>query len=193
VCNLNATTTQYREGFCDASRLTLRLGQQQKGLSMILQRMLRKFAWLAVTISVLALATTEAVADVVDLDEHRGKVVILDFWASWCVPCRRSFPWLDKMQEKYAADGLVVIGVNLDNTISEAHKFLDEFKPAFKIVYDKDKKLAREYDVVAMPSSYILARDGSLFKRHLGFKVKLEADYEAEIVTALNAKDDGND
>jgi thiol-disulfide isomerase/thioredoxin len=160
---------------------------------MILQRMLRKFAWLAVTISVLALATTEAVADVVDLDEHRGKVVILDFWASWCVPCRRSFPWLDKMQEKYAADGLVVIGVNLDNTISEAHKFLDEFKPAFKIVYDKDKKLAREYDVVAMPSSYILARDGSLFKRHLGFKVKLEADYEAEIVAALNAKDSEND
>ncbi len=160
---------------------------------MILQRMLRKCAWLTVTILVLASASAVSAADVVDLDEYKGKVIILDFWASWCVPCRRSFPWLDQMQEKYAADGLVVIGVNLDNTISEAHTFLDEFKPGFKIVYDKDKELAREYDVVAMPSSYILARDGSLFKRHLGFKVKLEADYEAEIVAALNAKDIGND
>ena len=165
----------------------------KKEFSMKLQRMLRKFAWLTVTSLVLASATSASAADVVDLEEYRGKVVILDFWASWCVPCRRSFPWLEQMQEKYAADGLIVIGVNLDNTIAEAQEFLDEFQPSFKIVYDKDKELAREYDVVAMPSSYILARDGSLFKRHLGFKVKLEADYEAEIVAALNAKDNEND
>jgi len=120
-----------------------------------------------------------------DLEEYAGKVVVLDFWASWCVPCRRSFPWLNTMHEKYGDDGLVIVGVNLDLDRAEAERFLGEFPASFDIVYDEDKGLAKQYEVIAMPSSYLIGRDGRILERHLGFKVKKQADYEAAIVSAL--------
>ncbi len=120
-----------------------------------------------------------------DLKSHAGKVVIVDFWASWCVPCRRSFPWLNAMHQKYAAEGLVIIGVNLDADRSEAIKFLEEYPPEFEIYYDETKDLAREFGVVAMPSSYLIGRDGEIKSKHFGFKVKKQDDYESAIVNAL--------
>jgi thiol-disulfide isomerase/thioredoxin len=120
-----------------------------------------------------------------DLTAHQGKVVIVDFWASWCVPCRRSFPWLNAMHDKYGRDGLVIIGVNLDQERAAADEFLAEYPPRFSIVYDKTKELAKEYGVVAMPSSYLIGRDGVIRKRHYGFKVKKQDEYEAAIIEAL--------
>ena len=143
----------------------------------------------ATLVAILAPAPAVFAAEPFDLQQYKGKVVVLDFWASWCVPCRRSFPWLNEMQAKYASEGLVVIGVNLDNDAAEAQEFLDEFPPEFRIVYDTDKTLAREYDVIAMPSSYVIARDGSIHDRHLGYKVGLQDDYEAVIVEALSKKE----
>jgi len=120
-----------------------------------------------------------------DLKSHAGKVVIVDFWASWCVPCRRSFPWLNDMHQKYADEGLVIIGVNLDADRSEAMKFLEEYPPKFNIYYDESKDLAREFGVVAMPSSFVIGRDGEIAKKHFGFKVKKQDEYESAIVDAL--------
>ena len=154
---------------------------------------LRRQTLIALAATLLTSATAVSAAPPVDIESYQGKVVVLDFWASWCVPYRRSFPWLDDMHEKYAADGLVIIGVNLDNDPAEAAQFLEEFQPSFRIVYDLEKELAREYDVVAMPSSFVIGRDGTLHKRHLGFKVKRQSEYEADIVSALNAKEDVND
>lgn len=116
-----------------------------------------------------------------DLSAYRGKVVIVDFWASWCVPCRRSFPWLDSMQRKYGEDGLVVIGINEDNEPQDAEAFLTAFPVTFPIIADPDGKLAREFDLVAMPSSFVIGRDGELAVRHLGFKSAKEAEYEATL------------
>lgn len=120
------------------------------------------------------------------LNEYAGKVIVLDFWASWCVPCRRSFPWMNEMQQKYADQGLVVIGVNLDNDSDDAATFLQEYPVKFRIVYDTDKELAREFDVQAMPTSYLIGRDGEIVDMHLGFKVKQQNEYEAAILEALN-------
>jgi len=120
-----------------------------------------------------------------DLSSHAGKVVIVDFWASWCVPCRRSFPWLNAMNQKYAGEGLVIIGVNLDADRSEAMRFLEEFPAEFSIFYDESKDLAREFGVVAMPSSFVIGRDGQVRKKHFGFKVKKQDEYESAIVDAL--------
>ena len=124
-----------------------------------------------------------------DLREFRGKVVVLDFWASWCVPCRRSFPWWNTMHAKYADEGLVIIGVNLDNEQDLAAAFLDEYSADFEIYYDTTKELAKKFGVQAMPSSYILGRDGEIHAKYFGFKVKKQDEYEAVIVDALSARE----
>lgn len=125
--------------------------------------------------------------ELIDLTAHKGKVVIVDFWASWCVPCRRSFPWLNEMQAKYADQGLVIIGVNEDTSEEEVAGFLADYPAHFEIVRDNEGILATEYGVVAMPSSYIIDRDGKVVTRHLGFKTKLMDEYEATIQEILTA------
>lgn len=123
--------------------------------------------------------------EALELDEYRGNVIVVDFWASWCVPCRRSFPWLNKMHAKYADDGLVIIGVNLDASRKDAAAFLEDYPADFKIYFDTDAVYAKEFDVQAMPSSFVLGRDGEITARHLGFKVKRQQEYEAILVEAL--------
>ena len=120
-----------------------------------------------------------------DMSQYEGKVVVLDFWASWCVPCRRSFPWLNTMHDKYARDGLVIIGVNLDMERADAERFLEEYPADFAIVFDEAQQLARQYEVVAMPSSFVIGRDGRVAATHMGFKVKKQDEYEALLVRAL--------
>ena len=120
-----------------------------------------------------------------DLSDYRGKVVVLDFWASWCVPCRHSFPWLNSMHDKYARDGLVIIGVNVDQEPASAAKFLQKFPASFQISYDTSGNLAKEFGVQGMPSSFVIGRDGQTSARHLGFKVRRQNKYEAAIVAAL--------
>ena len=123
---------------------------------------------------------------IIDLDDYQGKVVVVDFWASWCVPCRRSFPWLDEMQSKYGEQGLVVIGVNMDADPAEAEAFLQEFPVHFRFVRDADGTIARHYDVIAMPSSYVIDRNGKIAERHLGFKTGRMPEYEATLQEVLN-------
>jgi thiol-disulfide isomerase/thioredoxin len=137
------------------------------------------------TVLLLLVVTSNATADsIFDLTAYRGKVVLLDFWASWCVPCRRSFPWMNIMQEKYGDDGLVIIAVNLDAEPEDRDKFLQEYPARFQII--------NAHDVVAMPSSYIFGRDGELVTRHLGFKVKRQDEYEAILVESLGTDQEKN-
>ena len=150
--------------------------------------MLKTIATTVVGLMLLA-APVSFADEALDLSQYSGKVVVLDFCASWCVPCRRSFPWWNTMQARYGDEGLVVIGVNLDNDLDEAAKFLEEFPADFKIHYDSNKELAKSYGVVAMPTSYILGRDGGLHAKHYGFKVKKQDEFEAVLVEALRAGD----
>lgn len=133
----------------------------------------------------LVCGTTLRAAEPPDLTEYRGKVVLLDFWASWCVPCRRSFPWMNRMQQKYGDSGLIIVGVNMDAEAGAAEAFLDDYPADFRIVKDPDGALARKYDVIAMPSSYVIGRDGELATRHLGFKVGDQDKYESILLDAL--------
>ena len=139
-----------------------------------------------VAASLLAISPASAGDAIIDLDDYLGKVVVVDFWASWCVPCRRSFPWLDEMQSKYGEHGLVVIGVNMDADPAEAESFLKAFPVHFRIVRDAEGTLARRYDVTAMPSSYVIDRSGGIVARHLGFKTARLHEYEATLLAVLN-------
>lgn len=121
-----------------------------------------------------------------NLEQYRGKVVVVDFWASWCVPCRRSFPWMNTIQAKYADDGLIILAINMDSEAGEAATFLRDYPADFEILYDPAGDIAQEFEVIAMPSSYIFDRDGNQVTRHLGFKVREQDEYEALLVETLN-------
>lgn len=157
-----------------------------KGYKLMRDRILP--AWVGLLCLCLSVVA-QAQISTSDLAAHMGKVVVVDFWASWCVPCRRSFPWLNAMHDKYGDDGLVIIGVNLDEAREEAEAFLAEYPPKFEIWYDDSRALAREFDVMAMPMSYVIGRDGQRVARHFGFKVKKQDEYEAVIVAALNQQE----
>lgn len=117
-----------------------------------------------------------------------AKVIYVDFWASWCGPCRRSFPWLNEMQDRYAGQGFTVIGVNVDPSKADAQLFLDKYPATFPLVYDPAGELASRYALQGMPSSILLNADGEELSRHIGFSEKHKSDYEQEIVRLLEGK-----
>jgi cytochrome c biogenesis protein CcmG/thiol:disulfide interchange protein DsbE len=121
----------------------------------------------------------------VSLENFSGKVVYLDFWASWCGPCRQSFPWMNEMRAKYAEQGLEIIAVNLDADAGDAAEFLAEHPASFTVLYDDEGITPRSYAVKGMPTSYLISRDGQLVSGHLGFNVSDKQDMEAAIQELL--------
>lgn len=104
------------------------------------------------------------------LSALRGKVVYLDFWASWCGPCRKSFPWMNEMHAKFKDQDLVIIGINLDADKAPIKKFLDKTPANFVIAYDPEGAVAQSYGLVGMPVSYLIDRDGNIIDTHIGFR-----------------------
>ena len=125
-------------------------------------------------------------ANTFDLAHHRGRVVIVDFWASWCKPCRRSIPWLNSMRARYGASGLDVIGVNVDAERDEAERFLRDVPIDFEIVFDPNGELAKQFKVQGMPSSFVFDRSGTLVETHLGFRDAKKGQSEATLKNLLN-------
>lgn len=121
----------------------------------------------------------------IKLDEFRGKVVYLDFWASWCAPCRAAFKWLNEAQEKYANQGLVVIAINVDTDKALAKRFLEEHPVNFRIGYDTDGVIAGSYQLKGMPSSFLIDRNGQLRTTHVGFRAKDKINLEDELQRLL--------
>ena len=142
---------------------------------------------LATALLSLTLASV-AHAEELILSAYRGKVVYLDFWASWCGPCRQSFPWLSALGRQYGSQNFVVLGVNVDHERRKADRFLREVPADFAILYDPDGQLATEYKVSAMPNSFLIDRSGHIRYQHHGFSTKETADYERQITDLLNEK-----
>jgi cytochrome c biogenesis protein CcmG, thiol:disulfide interchange protein DsbE len=139
-------------------------------------------------LTLLACSGVDAAAadDELNLARFRGKVVLVDFWASWCAPCRQSFPWLNEMQAKYGARGLVVIAVNVDPSRADAESFLKQTPARFEILYDPDGSLAAHYQLPGMPSSYVFGPDGTLIERHVGFRNSAREERERQLTQLLS-------
>ena len=147
---------------------------------------------IAIVMTVLLLFITHAQAkDSIPLQyedvikQYKGDVIYLDFWASWCTPCRKSFPWMNKIQQKYADKNFKVISVNLDAEPNLAKQFLLNTPANFTILYDTDGSLAQELQLKGMPSSFIINAEGKIVSAHVGFTDKKKVKYEQEIQQLL--------
>lgn len=124
----------------------------------------------------------------VSLSDYRGKVVYLDFWASWCGPCRHTLPWMQQIQSKFKSQGLEVVAINLDTNRADAEKLLEGLSPTFTILFDPLGKAASKYQLPSMPSSYLIGKDGKVVVAHSGFREGDDRVLEAEIEKLLNMK-----
>jgi thiol-disulfide isomerase/thioredoxin len=160
---------------------------------------LTSFIFLALTAGFSPLLAGEApgpkplTAQDFHLENYQGRVVLLDFWASWCKPCRKSLPWLAEMQDRYREHGLVVVAVNLDQKLADAAEMVAALPEEVVLVHDPDGELARQYKLEGMPSSFIFGRDGKLVVRHLGFETRDADGRESQLKQLLEegAKNDG--
>ena len=121
----------------------------------------------------------------VRLSDHRGQVVLLNFWASWCGPCRQEMPILDDMHNKYKSLGFTVLGVNLDAKSSKAIKYLKDTPVTFPVLYDPKGDVSGEYGVQIMPSTVIIDKDGKVRYLHEGYKTGYENDYIKQVKKLL--------
>lgn len=120
-----------------------------------------------------------------NLKDLKGRVVYLDFWATWCPPCRKSFPWMDEMNSRYKDAGLTIVAVSVDKKRELIEQFIQKMQPGFTIAHDPSGDIAKAYKLRGMPSSYLIDRNGNLVKTHMGFRNKDKATMEAAIKTLL--------
>ena len=124
----------------------------------------------------------------VKLSTMRGNVVYVDFWASWCGPCKQSFPWMNEMQAKYGAQGLTIVGISVDKKRADAEAFLAGTPAKFTVAYDEKGVTPTAYQIKGMPSSYLVGRDGKVIATHAGFRDDERAALEAKLRAALGIK-----
>ncbi len=152
-------------------------------------------SWLLL-LSVLSFATASFASPAVEISslagspvktdaELAGKVVIIDFWASWCGPCRKSFPFFNQLQQKHQAAGLVVLAVNEDESRSDAEAFLQQYPANFAVLFDKEGQLASQYQIPGMPTTVVIDRNGKIRYSHSGFFESKTAAFEQEIQQLL--------
>ena len=114
----------------------------------------------------------------IKLSELRGQVVLLNFWASWCGPCRQEMPLLEKLQQRYSALGFTVLGVNVEEDSSKAKSLLKDIPVSFPILFDTQNTVSKQYNVSAMPSTVMIDRNGNMRYLHKGYKPGDEAQYK---------------
>lgn len=119
------------------------------------------------------------------LSEQRGNVVMLNFWASWCAPCRQEMPHLNAINEQYADLGFTLMGVNVDEDVVDANRAIKELKVAFPVLFDNENAVAELFDVDAMPTTVIIDKDGNMRFLHRGYKSGYEDDYADQVASLI--------
>ena len=119
--------------------------------------------------------------DSVSLSDLSGQVVMINFWATWCGPCREEMPHLEALYQRYSDLGFVLLGINVEEDSSGADDFLAETPVSFPILFDPASKVSELYEVVAMPSTVLVDRSGGLRFIHHGYKPGYEDDYQSQI------------
>ena len=120
-----------------------------------------------------------------NLSQFKGKVIYVDFWASWCGPCGESFPFMNKLHHDIEARGLKIIAINLDENVDDARQFVKNKPSEFKIVRDINAQCAQKFNVQAMPSTYLIDRKGNVRQTHFGFRAGETEDFQRKVLALL--------
>ena len=115
------------------------------------------------------------------LKEQRGQVVLVNFWASWCGPCKQEMPHLNRLHHKYRSAGFVLLGVNIDEDAKLGANTAGRWGLKFPVLLDTDKTVVRQYDLGSMPATVLIDRDGRVRHLHRGYRDGIEATYEQQI------------
>lgn len=115
------------------------------------------------------------------LSELRGQVVMINFWASWCGPCRQEMPHLEALYQRYEPLGFTLLGVNVEKSRKKADEMLSDMPVSFPILFDSSNEVTKLYDVIAMPSTVLIDRDGKIRHIHHGYKPGYEEQYQTQI------------
>src|SRR5512134_2762562 len=159
---------------------------------LLLTARLLALAALAVAVGAVSAATTPSVGAPdftlpslggpnLRLQEQRGRVVMVNFWASWCGPCRVEMPHLGRLYERYRGAGFVVLAVNIDEDPRKAASLAGQLGMRFPVLLDSEKKVSRLYDLSTMPSTILIDRDGRVRYVHRGYREGYEDTYDKQI------------
>jgi thiol-disulfide isomerase/thioredoxin len=107
----------------------------------------------------------------VDLQKFQGKVLYIDFWASWCIPCKKSFPMMNELRNKYHSDELEIVAINMDEYREDAEKFLTKH-PALFTILTGNAETAKAFEIPGLPTAYLVNQQGVIMSRHIGFNKK---------------------
>jgi len=119
------------------------------------------------------------------LSDYRGQIVLINFWASWCGPCRQEMPLLQDLYRRYKKLGFVILGVNVDSDSTKARNYLRDIQVTFPILYDNSNAVSKQFSVNAMPTTVIVDRNGNMRFMHQGYKPGYERDYKKEVVQLI--------
>ena len=132
-----------------------------------------------------SVALPTASGQTIDLARLRGSVVYVDFWASWCTPCKRSFPWMNELEARHRDSGLTIIAINVDKRREDALRFLRDVPARFTVVFDAEGRTPAAFDVKGMPSSYLIDREGRIAAVEEGFHEERSTVIEQRIRALL--------
>ncbi len=135
-----------------------------------------------------SLPSLSSAQQMTNLSQYRGKVIYLDFWASWCAPCRTSFPLLETLYRQYKDQGFMIVAVNMDENPKAAHRFLKTYPASFDILRDAEGQWADRYGIETMPTSFIIDKKGVIRHIHNGFAKADIADIETTVKHLLAEK-----
>lgn len=142
-------------------------------------------AIISLWVCILVVLPSTAFAQLVSLAPHKGQVVYLDFWASWCTPCKASFPFMNELHDQLASQGLVVLAVNVDEQRAAADRFLQQTPARFRIAYDPKGLTPEQYKVKAMPTAVLIDRKGQVRHVHAGFRDRDRDALRAQVESLL--------